>query len=73
MTWELNELYESEEDEMKDATQNILPSWLRLRPEMIYPQSSIQQTDKLGQGQFGSVYRGKLTQGNAVYVKPCTT
>ena len=47
---------------------NILPSWLKTRPEMIYSQRCIQQTGLLGKGQFGTVYKGKLIQVNSVYV-----
>ena len=68
MTWEMNDLYESEEIENQVDEESILPNWLRVRPEMIYPQSCIERSQQLGQGQFGSVFKGKLIQGNAVYV-----
>ena len=67
MTWEMNELYDSEENGNKDDD-SILPSWLRVRKEMIFPQRCIETSQQLGKGQFGSVFKGKLIQGNAVYV-----
>ena len=68
MTWEMNTLYESEDCDHNADEESILPSWLRVRPEMIYPQSCIEKCQQLGQGQFGSVFKGKLIQGKAVYV-----
>ena len=68
MTWEMNDLYESENSDHQVDEESILPSWLRERPEMIYPQSCIEECQQLGQGQFGSVFMGKLVQGKSVYV-----
>ena len=46
--------------------QCILPSWLTANPEMIFTPSSIKIEETLGQGQYGTVFRGKLYQGKAV-------
>ena len=74
MTWELNELHETEESDNEVEEEPVLPDCLRkINPEMIYPQSCIEKTQQLGQGEFGSVFKGKLTQGNAVYVKLLST
>ena len=68
MTWEMNDMYQSEESENNVDEESILPQWLRVRPEMIYPHSSIELNHELGKGQFGCVFKGNLRQGNAVYV-----
>ena len=46
--------------------QCMLPSWLTANPEMIFTPSSIKIEELLGQGQYGTVLRGKLYQGKAV-------
>ena len=68
MTWEINELHETEESDDKVDDVSFLPKWLRENKEMIYPQSCIKTSQQLGQGQFGSVFKGNLIQGKAVYV-----
>ena len=45
---------------------SILPQWLLKRKEMIFSHMYIEQQEKLGSGQFGTVYKGRLRQGNAV-------
>jgi hypothetical protein len=70
MTWQDNELYDSnqslDEDIHGDKECNVLPEWLEERKEMIFPKDSITKGQQLGKGQFGSVFKGKLVQGNAV-------
>ena len=48
---------------------SILPEWLLKRKEMIYSHIYVEQQEKLGSGQFGTVFKGRLKQGNAVYAK----
>ena len=43
-----------------------LPQWLRENPDMIYPERCVQKGQKLGKGQYGSVFEGKLTLGKIV-------
>ena len=45
-----------------------LPEWLHDRKEMIYDASCIEKGLKLGHGNFGTVFEGKIHLGNAVYV-----
>ena len=68
ITSERNDLHESKEHENKVDEESILPNWLRVRPDMIYPHSCIEKRQQLGQGQFGCVFKGVLIQGKAVYV-----
>ena len=51
-----------------DMDTTNLPEWLQKRNEMIFPQCSVEKGEQLGRGQFGAVFKGKLTQGSAVYV-----
>ena len=70
MTWEMNNLYRSiesvSEQNNNEESLSILPRWLKSKPEMIYPAKCIEQGQALGHGQYGTVYKGKLNQGNAV-------
>ena len=78
--WEDNEYYNSEgsergnelqienEDEFAIHNHPMLPDWLKERKEMIFLQRCIEKGQKIGSGQFGIVFKGKLTLGNAVYV-----
>ena len=45
---------------------SILPQWLLKRKEMMFSHMYIEQQEKLGSGQFGTVFKGRLKQGNAV-------
>ena len=47
-------------------TTSILPEWLLNKKDMIYSDMYIEQQEKLGSGQFGTVFKGRLKQGNAV-------
>ena len=66
IVWEDNCLYESSEEDI--STDPILPQWLREKPEMIFKQDVIEKTHELGTGQYGSVLKGNLMQGNELYV-----
>ena len=46
--------------------QPVIPTWLKARSEMIYPPYSIKKEQKLGHGNYGTVFKGKLVQANAV-------
>ena len=69
---ELNPLYQADSDSdiggmsLRDEESEVLPHWLTARPEMIYHNQSITKGQTLGHGQYGTVFKGKLTQGNAV-------
>ena len=69
MTRATNEVDRSCEDIIEMDEISPLPSWLKVKPEMLYHPDCIKKGKKLGQGQFGSVFKGHLVQGNAVYVK----
>ena len=45
-----------------------LPKWLRDQSEMIFPPRCIEKEQKLGHGQYGTVFKGKLVLGKSVYV-----
>ena len=66
--WKDNVLYESETDEDEENNERFLPRWLQEQREMIFAPSSIRQTQLLGTGQYGKVYKGTLSQGKSVYV-----
>ena len=46
----------------------IIPEWLSSTPDMFYPPSLLTKGKGLGKGNFGAVFEGKLSLGNAVYV-----
>ena len=51
----------------KDNKQtNIVPEWIAMYENMIFDRKHIRTEDLLGQGQYGSVFKGKLILGNAV-------
>ena len=60
------DLYYSLQVENKLGKDISLPGWLSSRKEIIFPRGSIQKYQELGSGQYGSVYKGKLLQGNAM-------
>ena len=66
-TWEKNSNYDYQEN-LHQGLQNesILPDWLEERKEIIFPPECIKKGKRIGQGQFGSVFKGLFTQGNAV-------
>ena len=66
MKWEMNSLYSSQGSEMECHEENIYPDWLVARTEMVFHSSQVERKEKLGSGNYGSVYKGQLTQGKAV-------
>ena len=49
-----------------DDKDSLLPDWLKERKEMIFPIESIEKYQEIGRGQFGTVFKAKLAQGQAV-------
>ena len=49
-----------------DDKESLLPDWLKERKEMIFPNESIEKYQEIGRGQFGTVLKAKLVQGQAV-------
>ena len=66
MKWESNSLYSSHSSEADCEEKDIYPEWLRKRKEMLFNSCNLERGQKLGCGNYGSVYKGKLLQGNAV-------
>ena len=66
MEWEKNCSYDSDDEEEAVSQNEIMPNWLKIRPDMIYPETSVYLTVELGSGQFGSVYKGQLVQSRSV-------
>ena len=68
MVWEMNPLYPLEESDTEENNneESFLPRWLSNKPDMIYQPQCLVQDEALGHGQYGTVYKGKLNQGNAV-------
>ena len=66
MKWKTNRLYSSQASEMECHDENIYPDWLMAREEMVFYSSQVERREKLGSGNYGSVYKGQLTQGKAV-------
>ena len=62
----MNNLFDSRSTEDEEKEEPIFPDWLHGRKEIIFPSDCIVKGDKLGSGQYGSVYRGTLFQGQAV-------
>ena len=72
MKWEENEFYTSENSKNEGFEDNDfvgddsrLPTWLKLRKEMIFPKVSIETMHQIGSGQFGAVFKGTFNHGNA--------
>ena len=61
-----NNLYRSDESLQIFNEKSSLPDWLDIRKEVVFPKQSIVKGKHLGEGQFGTVFKGKLHQGNAV-------
>ena len=68
--WEDNILYEEVDENGKEESSCegdwMLPDWLQQKKKMIFPKKSIVKGECVGRGNFGSVFKGKLVQGNAV-------
>ena len=69
--WEDNKLYKEVDENVKEDCYGdwMLPDWLQQKKKMIFPKKSIVKGECVGRGQFGCVFKGKLVQGNAVYVQ----
>ena len=67
------ELTDQNQEEMlavcPDLGPNNLPIWLTNRRHLIYDAHLITKEKYLGGGVFGKVHKGKISLGNAVYVK----
>ena len=55
-------------DEGSADDELLIPSWLKDRKEIIFSPRCIEKGEELGRGQYGYVYKGKLTLGKSVYV-----
>ena len=64
-------MYKDVEANIEDFSSNaedwMFPNWLQQKKEIIFPRKSVVKGECIGRGQFGSVFKGQLTQGNAVY------
>ena len=49
-----------------DDNDSFLPDWLKERKEMIFFFLFIEKYQEIGRGQFGTVFKAKLAQGQAV-------
>ena len=75
--WENNELFDSEDDngKIKNECVNdfgddfVLPNWLINNKEIIVPNCCVEKGLQIGNGQFGAVFKGTFSYGNAMYVK----
>ena len=64
---EENSLWSKAENDFEiDDKESLLPDWLKERKEMIFPNESIEKYQEIGRGQFGTVLKAKLAQGQAV-------
>ena len=62
-----NSLWSKAENDFEiDDKESLLPDWLKERKEMIFPNESIEKYQEIGRGQFGTVLKAKLAQGQAV-------
>lgn len=72
MTWAVNSLYESDESISEHVSvinqryQHLLPEWLITKKHMIYSKTSVEKEHEIGHGQYGTVFKGKVTLGNSV-------
>ena len=66
MTWEENPQYRHSAIETNLSHVSQIPNWLYDRKNIIYDVSCIQKGKRLGHGNFGVVFEGKIHLGNAV-------
>ena len=59
-------LYDSQGSREDGSKEDGYPEWLSKRQEMLFSSCNLERGQKLGSGHYGSVYKGKLSQGNAV-------
>ena len=75
--WENNELFDSEDDNLITNSENVndfgddlvLPNWLINNKEIIVPNCCVEKGPQIGNGQFGAVFKGTFSYGNAMYNK----
>ena len=53
-------------DNFADNIKKYLPEWVEL--DMIFSEDSIERLNLLGNGNYGTIYKGKYHQGVSVYV-----
>lgn len=66
MKWEENPNYSESDSSDEVDGDPLLPKWLLDRNEMIYDTACIEKGRRLGGGNFGDVFEGKIRLGNAV-------
>ena len=44
----------------------ILPMWLQAKESMIYSKHTVQKGQQIGQGQYGTVFKGTIVLGSSV-------
>ena len=75
--WENNELFDSEDDNLIINNEGVndfrddlvLPNWLINNKEIIVPNCCVEKGLQIGNGQFGAVFKGTFSHGNAMYTK----
>ena len=75
--WENNELFDSEDDNLIINNEGVndfgddlvLPNWLINNKEIIVPNCCVEKGLQIGNGQFGAVFKGTFSHGNAMYAK----
>ena len=50
----------------EDDILGCLPDWVR--PDMIFSDSSVERSHVLGNGNYGTIYKGRYRHGKSVYV-----
>ena len=66
VVWQKNSMSDNNRSSNSLNEDSEIPDWLKDRSEMIFSRNLITKGKRLGQGQFGTVFKGKLNQGNAV-------
>ena len=54
------------DEENSSLSTTHLPSWLKDRREIVFATEHIEKKEELGNGQYGVVYKGIYSQGNAL-------
>ena len=66
VVWQKNSISDNNRSSNTLDDASGMPDWLKDRSGMIFSRNCITKGKQLGQGQFGTVFKGKLNQGNAV-------
>ena len=66
--WVENKFHSSDSENENAEITSLIPNWLMMNKHMIFPEESVKKDKLLGKGQYGCVHKGKLFQGNAVWV-----